>query len=64
MTCTFHLPLEEIGIPPIDFYMMAGLLIGDTPPLSTNELDLKMMRKCIGPQPIEYYKGTKGVLAS
>lgn len=38
---------------PIDFYMMIGLPIGGTPPLSIDELDLEMVRKCIGSQPIE-----------
>ncbi len=37
----------EIGMPPIDFYMMMGLPMGGTPPLSTDELDLEMVRRCI-----------------
>ena len=46
MTCTFHFPPSEIGMPPIDFYMM--LPIGGTPSLLTNELDLDMVRRCLG----------------
>lgn len=42
--------------------MMTGFPMGGTPPLSAD--DLKMVRRCIRPQPIEYYKGTKGILAS
>lgn len=64
VTCAFHLPMGEIGMPPIDFYMMMGLPMGGTPPLPTDELDLEVVRRCIESQPIKYYKGTKGVLAS
>lgn len=64
VTYTFHFPIGDIGMPLIDFYMITGLFMDDTPPLSTDELDLEMVRSCIGPQPIECYKGIKGVLAS
>lgn len=64
MTCTFHFSMGKIKMPPIDFYMMTGLRMSGTPPLSIDDLDLEMVRRCIGPQPIEYYKGTKGILAS
>lgn len=29
---TFHLPMEEIEVPPIDFYMMMGLSMDGMPP--------------------------------
>lgn len=64
MTHNFLLPMGEIRMPPIDFYMMTGLSMGDTPPLLTDELILQKVRRCIRPQPIEYYKETKGVQAS
>lgn len=64
VTCTFHLPMGEIGMPLIDLYMMSRLPIGGTLPLSIDELDLDIVRRCMGPQTKEYYKGTKGVLAS
>lgn len=50
-------------MPPIDFYMMMGLPMGDMPP-STNDDDVDMVNDCIGPQQVEYYKGTKRVLTS
>lgn len=64
VTCAFHLPMGEIGMPPVDFYKMTGLPIGGTPSLLPDELDLKMVRRCIESQAIGYYKGIKGALAS
>lgn len=64
MTYTSHLPMGEIRMPPIDFYMMMGLPTDGALPLSTDEFEFKTVKRCIEPQPIEYYKGTKRVLAS
>lgn len=64
LTHTFHLLMGEIGLPPIDFYMIMGLSMGSTAPPSTNEVDPQMVRRCIRIQLMEYYKGTKGVLPS
>lgn len=44
MTYTFHLPMGEIGMPPIDFFMMMRLPMGGTPLLSIDELNLEMHR--------------------
>lgn len=33
ISCTFHLPLGEIGLNPTDFYMMTRLLMRGDPPL-------------------------------
>lgn len=32
ITHTFHLPMEEIGLTPTDFYMMTRLSMGGDPP--------------------------------
>lgn len=61
---TFHLPMGEIGLPPIDFFMMTGLSMNITPPPTNDDFDPKLVARCIGLQPMEYYKGTKGVLLS
>lgn len=47
MTYTFHLPMGEIGMPPIDFYMMTGLPMGGTPPILIDELNLEMVMRCV-----------------
>lgn len=60
----FSFTYREDWDTPIGFYMMTGLPMGGTPSLSADELDLEMVMRCIRSQPIEYYKGTKGVLAS
>lgn len=60
---TFHLLTEEIKVPSIDFYMMTRLSMDGTPPPSSEEFDLALVARCIGPQLIAYYKGTKGVLS-
>lgn len=39
ITQTFHLPMGEIGMPLVDFFMMTSLSMDDTPPPSTNEVD-------------------------
>lgn len=64
VTYAFHLPMVDMGMSPIDFYMMTGLSIGGTPSLSTDELDLDMVRRFMGSLLIEIYKGTKVILAS
>lgn len=64
ITQTFHLPMGENDMLFIDFYMMTDLSIDGTPPITTNDFDAKLVARCIGPQPMEYYKGVKGVLAS
>lgn len=50
-------------MPPIDFFIMTSLLMDGTPPPSTNEADVELVMRCIGPQLVEYYKSTRGVLA-
>lgn len=64
VTCTFQLPMGEIGMPPINFFMMMGLSMDSMPPLSSDDFDPTLATQCIGPQPVTYYKGTKGVLPS
>lgn len=64
ITWTFHLHLGEIGMTPIDFFMMTGLSMGGTPPPSSEDFDLALVARYIGPQSVVYYKGTKGVLPS
>lgn len=39
ITRTFNLPMGEIGIPPIDFYMMIGLSMDNVPPPTTDDFD-------------------------
>lgn len=56
--------MGEIGLPPIDFFMMMGLSMDGMPPPSSDNFDLVLVPQCIGPQPMAYYKGTKGVLPS
>lgn len=56
--------MGEIGLPPIDFFIMTSLSMDSMPPLSSDDFDLELVAWCIGRQPIEYYKGTKGVLPS
>lgn len=64
ITQTFHLSMGEIRVPPIDFFMMMGLSIDSAPPPSKDDFNPKLVARCIGLQPIAYYKGTKGVLPS
>lgn len=64
ITQTFYLPVGEIGVPPIEFFMMTGLSMDRIPPLSSEEFDAPLVAWCIGLQPVVYYKGTKGVLPS
>lgn len=64
VTRTFHLPMGEIGMLPIDFYMMIDLSMDGTLPPTTDNFDVELVARCTGPQPVEYYKGTKGVLPS
>lgn len=64
ITQTFHLLVGEIGVSPIDLYMMTGLAMDGTPPPSLEEFDLAFVAHYIGPQSIAYYKGTNGVLTS
>lgn len=61
---TFHLLVGEIKVLLIDFYMMTRLSINGTPPLSLEDFDADVVALYIGPQPMVYYKGTKGVLQS
>lgn len=56
--------MREIGKPPVDLFMMTGLSIDGMPPPTIDDFDPGLMARCIGPQPVEYYKGTKGVLLS
>lgn len=56
--------MGEIGIPPVDFLMMIGLSMDGTPPPSTDDDNVEFVTSCLGPQLVEYYKGTKGVLTS
>lgn len=48
---------------PDRLFMMMGLSMGGTPPLSSEDFDPTLVARWIGPQPMTYYKGTKGVLA-
>lgn len=64
ITHTFHLPMGEIGVPPIDLFMMTKHFMGGTPPPSSEDFDPALVARCIGPQPVVYYKGTKGVFLS
>lgn len=59
---TFHILVGEIRVPLIDFFMMTGLSMDGTPPPSSEDFDVDLVAHCIGPQPMTYYKGTKGVL--
>lgn len=52
---------REIGVPSIDFYMMIRLSMDGTPPPNLEDFNAKLKARCIGPQPVVYYKGTKGV---
>lgn len=61
---TFHLPMGEIGLPPIDLFMMTGLSIYGMPPPSLDDFNLELVARCIGSQPVAYDKGMKGVLPS
>lgn len=49
ITQTFHLLMGEIGVPPIDFFMMTGFSMDDTPPPSSEDFDAKLVARCIGP---------------
>lgn len=64
ITLAFHLLVGEIRLPPIDLFTMMGLSMGGTPPPSSEDFDLALVACCIGPQPMLYYKGTRGVLPS
>lgn len=37
VTRTFHLPIGEIGLPPINFFMMTGLPMDGLAPLTVDE---------------------------
>lgn len=54
ITRTFHLPMGEIGVPSIDFFMMIRLSMDGTPPPSSEDFDPKLVARYIGPQPIAY----------
>lgn len=58
ITRTFHLPAREIGMTPVDFFMMMGLSMGGTAPPSSDDFDPVLVAHCIRPQPMVYYKGT------
>lgn len=62
ITQSFHLPAREIGVPPINMFIMTGLSIDGTPPPSSEEFNAKLVAHYIGPYLVVYYKGTKGVL--
>lgn len=62
ITWTFHLLVGEILVPPINFFMMTRLSMDGTPPMSLEEFDATLVARCIWPQLVVYYKGTKGVL--
>lgn len=64
ITCTFHLLMGEIGMPPIDFFMMTGLSMDGMPSPSLDDFNLALVARCIRPQPLAYYKGTKGAFPS
>lgn len=49
ITRTFHLPAGEIGVPPINFFMMSGLSMDGTPPPSSEDFDPTLVARCIGP---------------
>lgn len=49
ITQTFHLPIRETGMPPINFFMMTSFLMDDTPPPSTNKANVEMVTSCLGP---------------
>lgn len=59
VTYTFHLPMGEIEMPPIDFFMMSGFSMDGTPTPSSDDFNPTLVAWCIGPQPVAYYKGTK-----
>lgn len=64
ITQTFHLSVGEIGVPPINFFMMIELSVASTPPPNLEDFDRALVARCIGTQNVVYYKGTKGVLLS
>lgn len=49
ITQTFHLPIREIGVPPINFFMMTGLSMDGTPPPSSKDFNVDLVARCIGP---------------
>lgn len=51
-------------MPPIDLFMMTGLAMDGIPLPSSEEFNVKLVARYIGPQPMAYYMGTKGVLPS
>ena len=61
-TWNFHLPVGEIRVPPIDFFMMTRLSMDGTHPQSLEDFDADLITRCIGTQSVVYYKGMKGVL--
>lgn len=48
ITRTFHLPMGEIGLTPIDFYMMTKLPMGSEPPPYEITPSDDLIRKCLG----------------
>lgn len=64
ITHTFHLPMGEIGLPLTDFYMMTHLPMGGDPPPYELAPSQEMVRRYLGPQPISYNRGFRGVLPS
>lgn len=64
ITWTFHLPVGEIGVPLINLFMMTGLSMNGTPPPCSKDFDANLVARCIGPHPMAYFKGNKGVLPS
>lgn len=47
ITQTFHLPMGEIGVPPIELFMMTGFSMGGTPPPSSEDFDPASVAHCI-----------------
>lgn len=48
ITQTFHLLAEEIGVPPIDLFMMTGLAMDGARPPSSEEFNAELVAHCIG----------------
>lgn len=64
ITHTFHLPMGEIGVTPKGFYMVTRLPMGGAPPPYEVMPSIDMIRKCLGPQPLHFNRGFRGILPS
>lgn len=64
ITHTFYLPMGDIGVPLIDFYMMTPLPMEEKPPPYVMNPSPELIHKCLGSQPVVYERGFKRVLLS